>query len=107
MRLCAKFCYRQELDEIKQARSVCISGWWGGFLSFPGLVDLAFSHLVAAVGRPVLCMAVQLHVYVHTGDSEYSCCCCRTVVSGILVVSGVKKHRGCVLLSVLLSVLLR
>ena len=52
-------------------------------------------------------MAVQLHVYVHTSDSEYSCCCCRTVVSGILVVSGVKKHRGCVLLSVLLSVLLR
>ena len=79
---------------------VLVRGGWGASFPFPVVVFLAFSH-------PVLCVAVQLHVYVHTSDSEYSCCCCRTVVSGILVVSGVKKHRGCVLLSVLLSVLLR
>ena len=57
VRLCAKFCYRQELDEIKRGRSVGISaGGLGGFLSFSGGCVPCFFSPRAVCGCAAACV---------------------------------------------------
>ena len=58
VRLCAKFCYRQELDEIKRACLVGIGWGGGGFLFVLRLVSVLccvlFSMLLYVLLRVLL-----------------------------------------------------